>query len=103
MSTVKRSYRGHRRTSRLGAGLLALSTLVAIGISILFLARTGSQHAAPSTAATSSWHSHVTPASVAPAAPDAVFRDPSTHALIRAYVKQCDVAHLRIEKFCALP
>jgi hypothetical protein len=103
MSTVQRNYRGHRRTSRFRASLLAISTLVAIGISILFLAGIGAHHAASPTAATSSAHSSTTPASVAPPTPDAVFRDPTNHALLHFSTKQCDVAHPRIEKFCALP
>lgn len=103
MSTVQTNHRNRSLRSRFGAGLLALSALVAIVISILFLALLGSHHAAPPTAAASSGHSHVAPASVAPATPRAVFRDPSTHALLRAYVKQCDVAHPRIEKFCVWP
>ena len=91
MSTLQSTQRHtHNLRGRAAAGLLALSALVAVGVSILFLALPGSHRATPATAATSIVHSAATPP---PVAAGGYFRDPATHALLRS--DQCNTAQPR--------
>ena len=98
MSTVQTTRQPHGRKTRLATGLIALSALVAIAVSILFLALTGAHQTARPTS---------TPAhpEIAPATPPSggYFRDPTTHALLRVGAEGCNAAQLRVEKSCARP
>ena len=107
MSTLQTTpQNGDRISSRKGARVLALSTLVAIGLALLILVPTNQRVAAPTagniahegtlTAQTPApagcfrdpaTHalscSHTAPTPVAIAAPAGYFRDPATHKLLR--------------------
>ena len=101
MSTVQTARQPHGRKTRLATGLIALSALVAIAVSILFLALTGAHQTATPTSAPA--HPEIAPAAVATPPYGGYFRDPTTHALLRVGAEGCNAAQLRVEKSCARP
>jgi hypothetical protein len=79
------STNAHRHTTRLRAGLLALSALIAIGVALVFLALTGANHTITPTSSITATQptSHPAATTVTSQAPRGYYRDPTTHALLR--------------------
>lgn len=86
MTTLETTPRPHRRRTPFRTRLLALGALTAIGAAALMLALSGTNRATNPHATVSG--AHVRPyaprGDVPSAAPAGYFRDPTTHALLRA-------------------
>src|SRR5947209_3189567 len=82
MSTQQSTRRTHRLRHRFATGLLALSTAIAIGTAILFLALIGGGRTTTSTSTTTGAQYSSAPAAIT-SPPPGYFRDPTTHALLR--------------------
>jgi hypothetical protein len=114
------STNAHRHSTRLGAGLLALSALIAIGVTLVFLTSISANHTTrPPTASTArpappaaltnepsglgnclvnpDNHAlacyHAAQAPIATPAPPGYFRDPTTHKLLRIVIARNRVDH----------
>jgi hypothetical protein len=97
MSTTQdRPRHANKLRSRFGAGLLALTALIAVGVGVLLLALTDANR------------EHTTSSSIAGgqlndqtvrAARPCYFRDPVTHRLLRIHPKPCDPAPLQVDEF----
>jgi hypothetical protein len=89
MSTLQNplQHRDRIRT-RLGAGILALSTLSAIGLALLILIPTSHRTTTPTTSRIAT---QVALAAQAPA-PAGCFRDPATHALTCSHARPAPIA-----------
>jgi hypothetical protein len=97
MSTTQdRPRHANKLKSRFGAGLLALSALIAVGVGVLLLALTDANRA------------HTTNSSIARGqlnyqavrgARPCYFRDPATHRLLRIHTKPCNPAPLQANEF----
>jgi len=96
------STNAHRHSTRLGASLLALSALIAIGVALVFLAFTGANHTTTPTSSITATQTTSQPAAAIATSqpPSGYYRDPHTHALLRIHTTRCDRAELRIEKSC---
>jgi len=82
MSTQRSTRHPRRLRTRFATGLLALSTAIAIGTSILFLALISAGRTTASTSTTTGANSYAAPAAIT-SPPPGYFRDPTTHALLR--------------------
>jgi hypothetical protein len=97
MSTPQRTHR-HPKQRRLGvaASVLALGALIAITVSIVFVALPGSHRKATTTAAAAATGAHSDAA-------HGYLRGRTTHALLHVGTTACDAAALRglgVEKPC---
>lgn len=99
MATPQTTRPPHRHRTRLATGLIALSALIAIGVSLLFLALPGAHQTATPTA--TSEHPQSAPASIAAPSAGGYYYDPTMHALIRTDTEQCGSAHPR--NVCTMP
>jgi hypothetical protein len=99
MSTLQDTPRHRNRIrTRLTAGVIAAGALIAIAVSILFLSLT-SAHRTP-TSTTNSADPATAPASILAPTSTGVFRDPTTHALLRIRAVPCDAWAFRAEQSC---
>jgi hypothetical protein len=78
----QRTHHPHGLRSRIGIGLLALSSAFAIGFAILIVALLSAGRTTASTSATTAAPSYIDAAVIAKRRP-CYFRDPATHALLR--------------------
>jgi hypothetical protein len=86
MSTLQSgTHHPHPLRTRLGAGLVGLGALVAIGVAILMLSLGGARHAAIRASAGNVAHPHAARKAVSTPAQSRYFRDPATHALLRVH------------------
>ena len=82
MSTHQRTHHSQGLTSRIGTGLLAPSSALAIAFAILILALLSASRTIASTSPNSAAPSHMATAANT-TWPPCYFRDPATHALLR--------------------
>ena len=96
MSTMQRTRPEPTKRTRLSNGILAISAIIAIGVTILFLSLTGSHRATtPTTTPQHASSPAAAPLAVTPPPPTGYFRDPTTHALLRIPSARNDAAVFR--------